>query len=423
VRTRPQPWFNGYINQNPTKQVAVIGGGISGASTAYSLAKRGFNVTLFEKNSDLALEASGNLQAILYANFFGNWQPNLELSGLGYNYSNNLIRQLLIPQTDFDDCGIIQLAYSDKLHKQQQQLIQHKWLTQLARLISPDEIADICGNTRLINNNSGLYFPNGMWVCPANLVKALVNSSQITVNCNTEIIQLDQLTANDKWQLLDNNNHHHQFDNVVVCNAFYATKFSQLQPLAKHLRIIRGQISIINQANNLKRVICNSGYITPSINNRFIIGATFKFDNLSNEVRDCEHLENLANFTSLLPQITAAIDMNTIEGKVGFRSTSNDYMPLVGPLAKYTIFKEVYKNLAKDANYWLDEPCPYLNGLFLNLGHGSKGLLTAPISGEIIANYIENNTSLISKKLQTALHPNRFYCRELIKNSLERNSL
>ena len=32
------------------KNIAVIGGGITGVTTAYALVKRGFSVTLFEKN-------------------------------------------------------------------------------------------------------------------------------------------------------------------------------------------------------------------------------------------------------------------------------------------------------------------------------------------------------------------------------------
>ena len=86
------------------------------------MAQRGYNVTLFEKNSALALEASGNPQAILYANFFGNCPNNLELSYLGYNYSQTLIKQLLTTAHEFAACGIIQLAYKDSITKQQQQL-------------------------------------------------------------------------------------------------------------------------------------------------------------------------------------------------------------------------------------------------------------------------------------------------------------
>ncbi len=71
----PKPWFSIPQSNNPTKKVIILGGGISGASCAYSLAKRGYQVTLYEKNTDLALEASGNYQSILYGSFYGNHTP------------------------------------------------------------------------------------------------------------------------------------------------------------------------------------------------------------------------------------------------------------------------------------------------------------------------------------------------------------
>ncbi len=40
------------------KSIAIIGGGITGVTTAYALAKRGFNVTLFERNRYAAMETS-----------------------------------------------------------------------------------------------------------------------------------------------------------------------------------------------------------------------------------------------------------------------------------------------------------------------------------------------------------------------------
>ncbi len=45
----------------------VVGGGLAGTSAARSLAQRGWQVQLIERHSQLAAEASGNPQGILYA--------------------------------------------------------------------------------------------------------------------------------------------------------------------------------------------------------------------------------------------------------------------------------------------------------------------------------------------------------------------
>jgi glycine/D-amino acid oxidase-like deaminating enzyme len=40
------------------KTIAIVGGGITGVTTAYALAKRGFSVTLFERHRYVAMETS-----------------------------------------------------------------------------------------------------------------------------------------------------------------------------------------------------------------------------------------------------------------------------------------------------------------------------------------------------------------------------
>ena len=54
-------YTNGFIdilNEELFKKVTVIGGGIFGCTTAWKLAKEGYNVTLYEKNDDIFTEAS-----------------------------------------------------------------------------------------------------------------------------------------------------------------------------------------------------------------------------------------------------------------------------------------------------------------------------------------------------------------------------
>jgi len=107
--------------------------------------------------------------------------------------------------------------------------------------------------------------------------------------------------------------------------------------------------------------------------------------------------------------------LEQISGQANIRASTFDYMPLVGPVADYVKFREVYKKLAKDAKFYLEDPCPYYPGLFINVAHGAKGIFTAPICSEIIANYIDNTPLPCSLSLAKALHPNRIYLNRLIK--------
>ncbi len=52
-------------DKKPSKAI-VIGGGIAGCSTARALAERGISVTLIERHREIAQEASGNAQGVLY---------------------------------------------------------------------------------------------------------------------------------------------------------------------------------------------------------------------------------------------------------------------------------------------------------------------------------------------------------------------
>ncbi len=63
------------------KRIAVIGGGITGITTAYTLAKRGLDVTVFEKHRYAAMEtsfANGGQLSASNAEVWNNWQTVLK---------------------------------------------------------------------------------------------------------------------------------------------------------------------------------------------------------------------------------------------------------------------------------------------------------------------------------------------------------
>jgi tRNA 5-methylaminomethyl-2-thiouridine biosynthesis bifunctional protein len=51
--------------------------------------------------------------------------------------------------------------------------------------------------------------------------------------------------------------------------------------------------------------------------------------------------------------------------------------------------------------------------LYINAGHGAKGLVNAPLCAEIIASLICNEPAPVDCSLLSALDPNRFALREL----------
>ena len=97
-----------------------------------------------------------------------------------------------------------------------------------------------------------------------------------------------------------------------------------------------------------------------------------------------------------------------MQSRVSWRSQTLDYRPLAGQFldeAKIRANRPRY-----DAN---PADLPWLRGLYVNAGHGSKGMITAPLCGELVANLITNMPLPMDGKLASSMNPSRFLLREL----------
>ncbi len=138
-----------------------------------------------------------------------------------------------------------------------------------------------------------------------------------------------------------------------------------------------------------------------------------------------EHASNLALLQEISPDLARRLQADslapqTLEGRAAFRCTSPDYLPIVGPLADASAFNLAYQALGKDARQVPDTPCPWLDGLYVNSGHGSRGLITAPLSGELLAAWLDNEPLPLPRHVAEACHPNRFALRSLIRGQATR---
>jgi tRNA 5-methylaminomethyl-2-thiouridine biosynthesis bifunctional protein len=192
------------------------------------------------------------------------------------------------------------------------------------------------------------------------------------------------------------------------------------------LRAIRGQITLLPATPAslaLRTVLCGQGYVAPARMGVHSLGATHKFRDLEVDVRAAEHGENLQRLARLAPALHAAmnaasLDAAALEGLAGLRCSSPDYLPVIGPVADAGEFTRAYAALSRDATLEPDTPSPWLDGLYLNTAHGSRGLITAPLAGEVLAAYLGGEPMPLPTGVVEAVHPSRFLLRALIRRRI-----
>ena len=416
------PWFTQPQVDTQVRQAIVIGAGLSGTSTAFSLAQRGWQVSVFDRHEQPAQEASGNTQAILYTKLSAEADTKSDFYSSAYLYAAQQIQQLLTNDdiTEWDNCGVLQLAHTNKeLARQQQFLSNSPQPESLVHAVDADQASELAA---IKLTRGGLFFPLAGWVNPAALCRRYLDHSAITFNAGLEIDQLSY--HHGQWHLRNSQGEViAQAPIVVIANAHDALKFdvSAFLPIKR----IRGQVTHIpvTETASLSTVICGNAYVAPPINRQFNIGATFNLDTDTTELRNEDHQRNIEQVSEMAPALALQqqwqqLEPDQLQGRVGFRCTSPDYLPLVGPVPDHNAFVNQYARLRKDATTSFTLTGSYQPGLYLNVGHGSKGLVSCPISSELLASLICNEALPVETKLVNALNPSRFVIRDLIRNKI-----
>jgi tRNA 5-methylaminomethyl-2-thiouridine biosynthesis bifunctional protein len=412
------PWFNYQGADNNKPRVAIIGAGLAGCTTAEALARRGIDVTLFDSSTGICQHASGNLQGALYAKLPSKPTVAGELHLTGLEYSLRLLNVYqCFDKVTAEQCGLLQLATSEKEQLQQQDLLaQDNYSTDIVRWVSAEQASQIAGTATPF---SGLFFPRAGWVSPALFCQKLIEHEQITLALNTRITELKQ-TEDLAWQLHCDDHQAYTFDVVVVASANQATQFEQLQQLPT--KAIRGQVTHANKnkASVLNTVVCGAGYICPATDNQFCFGASFDLHNNTTQLQNKDQQTNIANLNKVLPNFAKVLNIaDELSGKVAKRCSTPDYLPVVGPAPKHQQFVTQFKKLNKDKHWRFENnTAPNYQGLFINTGHGAKGLITCPLSAEYLACLITNQPSPLAKNLSDSLHPARFVIKQLIRRTI-----
>ncbi|ODN41986.1 FAD-dependent 5-carboxymethylaminomethyl-2-thiouridine(34) oxidoreductase MnmC [Piscirickettsia litoralis] len=413
------PW-NRLAAVPPSRQVIVIGAGIAGVSTSWALAKQGFEVTLVEKGQQAGQQASGNSAGLMMPALATDQSSFAEYFVQAYLYSLGHAKKLARSYDfNFSQTGIIQLAFNKRQQKRQKNWLELKNISALLEFVDKEKIARLAG---LDFSCSGVYFKDAAWLSPVLYVKAHIEACKKSIKClfsrHVEYLSYE----NDAWQLYDHNNQRiASAPNVVLANAADAAKLLAKfpMPLPLSLRTVRGQVSALESnesVSSLKMPVCYDGYLTPMIEGKNYLGATF----VDAEYAECfveDRQQNIQQLKNVLPNFS--INENEQEDisqdRAALRCIATDYLPVIGPVPDVGFYRQHYSRLIQDRRESRYPAAQYLPGLFMNIAHGSRGMVSAPFAAELLAYEMSVHSLEISKRLREHLHPGRFLIRQLKK--------
>ena len=394
------------------REVAVVGGGLAGTACAQAMARRGWRVSLLEQHEALAREASGNRQGVLFTRLSPKSGELPRFALASYLYALDHYRQLPLGVGEAAACGVLQLAHNET---------ERALLAALAPLLAGHqdwaEVVDADRASALAGvpvDAPALWFPRAGWLAPPAVCRAQADPPSINLALGEAVDSLrregrDWLLLAADGRLLC------RTPVVVLANAGAAARL--LPDLALPLQAIRGQISIARcttASAGIKAVLCHEGYLTPASDGLHSLGATFDRRDRDPAVREDDHQRNLSSLFAALPALReTGWNPASCQGQVGFRCATPDYLPVVGPAPDMPLLARRFASLARNARQPINAIAPCLEGLYLSVGHGSRGLTSTPLAAELLAAQICGEPRPLPFDLVRALSPARFAIRAL----------
>lgn len=370
---------------------------------------------MLERGDTLAGAASGNPQGVLYTKLSPQDGALSAFALLSYLHALDHYRQLqragILDADSAQWCGVLQLETDARLREVFAD--QTAWV----QALDADAASAIAGCTIPLSNQkkAALWFPRAGWLRPARVCAALATHPLIETRLNCNVRSMTR--TDDGWSLrFDDGEMHAPIVVIATANDSNVVHADTQWPV----RPMRGQITSVPAewiSQTPRTVICHEGYLAPERDGSLCIGATFDKDG-DVALRPQDHRRNLQSLLSALPSIIrdGILDRATeLKGRVGFRCTTPDYLPIVGAVADAPAMRARFAVLARNARSRVDTPGAWLPGLYVNIGHGSRGLTSTPLCAEHLAALITGEPRPLPRTLAQALSPARFILRDLIR--------
>jgi tRNA 5-methylaminomethyl-2-thiouridine biosynthesis bifunctional protein len=389
------------------KSAIIIGGGIAGCAAAHALAQRGIAVTLIESAPQLATQGSGNPRGILHARFGAGDNPLHRFVLAAYGHALALLDEAVPTDGIFrSECGLMQLAATEAEAKRIGKLSAQEWPAASA---ASGGRGNGFGAGRNENGARRAVVPRRWLGRAAAGLRAFGGSS---AHCATARSRSDSIGANCiRWRA-SGEGFAIEAEQVVVCSGHQAKNLTQFA--AFPLQAVRGQISILPAtaaSASMHAVLCAECYCAPAVAGLHVAGATTTFDDAATDLREADHGDNLAKIATHMPALYEALNqpLPPCRGKVRMGVESQDAqvstptltLPLKGG-GNAVAGRAGVRCSVPGATPLVGEVEP---GLYCSLAHGTRGLLTAGIAGEVLAAQLCGQLPPLPAFIRDALAP------------------
>lgn len=407
------PWFN--RTGSSKREAAIIGGGIASALLSLALLRRGWQVTLYCADEAPALGASGNRQGALYPLLSKHDEALNRFFSNAFTFARRFYDQLPV-KFDHDWCGVTQLGWDEKSQHKIAQMLSMDFPAELAVAVEANAVEQITG---VATNCSGITYPQGGWLCPAELTRNVLELAQQQGLQIYYQYQLQNLSRKDDCWLLNFAGDQQATHSVVVlANGHQISRFSQTSTLPVYS--VAGQVSHIPttpELAELKQVLCYDGYLTPQnpANQHHCIGASYHRGSEDTAYSEDDQQQNRQRLIDCFPQAQWAkeVDVSDKEARCGVRCATRDHLPMVGNVPDYEATLVEYASLAEQKDEAVS--APVFDDLFMFAALGSRGLCSAPLCAEILAAQMSDEPIPMDASTLAALNPNRLWVRKLLK--------
>jgi tRNA 5-methylaminomethyl-2-thiouridine biosynthesis bifunctional protein len=412
-------WFRIGNRTVQSKQAVIVGAGLAGCSTAFSLARKGWHVTLVESATEIAAGASGNPQGIVQPRLSVEVSTQAQFYLHALLYANRQYNQLQQHHAiGWHADGIIRVPEQDR--DGLSRLLQNPtgpYDPKVLTALSAQQASELAG---LSLASGALFIRPGGWLRPAALCQAYLAG---IANSQADLITGQTATAlhreNNLWHVASETGTVASGPVVILCNSYLLTNF--LQTRFVPVIPVRGQLTVAkgdSLSDRLIRPVVAGKYICPSEEGLHSIGATYQNENTDISVNPREDRENIAGIDQAFSE-AEQIRLIAVGARASVRCNSEDYFPVVGAVPDYDDFTSVYGALGRNADARIDQSARYQPGLYVNTAHGSYGLASCPLASEYLASLIACESLPVTNTMADALSPARFIIRQLKKQRIK----